>query len=251
MEKKSLGYTPTAQFDPTANYCTIDVGRKVLGVVDAGLVRGGGTAVPGRMCIENAVAYALGFEFNDQPKCVHPTVRSLKIMLNDDEAWSSNQARAQGMRKIAVAQIGSDKINERQFLHALIERAEALLPPISLDYAAVRASIDRVRATLDADEAAGRPFLGATISAQASPTYRNLLTRAKEVARITSDMRTLNSYVSHVLSTFVYETRAATDHRNDAGLALCCEIVFQALTVVGAPGPALWADMERQGLTAA
>lgn len=44
--------------------------RKVLEVVDAGLVSGLGVAEPGKMCVEAAICYALGYEHGDQPKCV-------------------------------------------------------------------------------------------------------------------------------------------------------------------------------------
>lgn len=76
---------------------------KVLATVDAGLVQGIGIAEPGAMCIEAAVCYAMGLPHSDRPTCVGEAVRAFKIRLNDSQ-WSSDKARAEGMRKLAIAQ---------------------------------------------------------------------------------------------------------------------------------------------------
>ena len=81
---------------------TKTLAKKVRKIVDAGLVLGPGTPEPGKMCVEAAVCYALGEPHSDRPTCVHPAVRSFNITLND-AVWSSPQARAQGMRRAAVA----------------------------------------------------------------------------------------------------------------------------------------------------
>ncbi|HEY9684725.1 MAG TPA: hypothetical protein V6C86_24320 [Oculatellaceae cyanobacterium] len=80
--------------------------RKVLSIVDQGLCGGMGVQEPGKMCVEAAVCYALGEPHSDQPSCVAPEVRSFKIKLNDSN-WSSNEARAKGLRRIAIAQLGT------------------------------------------------------------------------------------------------------------------------------------------------
>jgi len=48
---------------------TGELAAKVLAVVDAGLVKGLGEAVPGHMCVEAAVCYALGEPHSDAPSC--------------------------------------------------------------------------------------------------------------------------------------------------------------------------------------
>lgn len=80
------------------------IARKVVEVVDAGLVQGKGIPIPGQMCVEAAVCYAMGLPHGDNPSCVAPVLRRLKISLND-RAWSSNDARAKGLRRLAVAQL--------------------------------------------------------------------------------------------------------------------------------------------------
>src|SRR5690349_4673650 len=92
-----------------------DVAKKVLETVDAGLCRGMGEPVPGQMCVEAAVCYALGLPHSDNPPCVGEAIRSFKIQLNDS-CWSSNAARAKGMRRVAVAQLGSIEVDQVAFV---------------------------------------------------------------------------------------------------------------------------------------
>jgi hypothetical protein len=78
----------------------------VLKTVDQGLVSGLGLPKPGSMCVEAAVCYALGLPHNDDPGCVDPAIRSLKIRLNDS-GWSSPALRAAGLRRLAILQLGT------------------------------------------------------------------------------------------------------------------------------------------------
>lgn len=94
--------------------------ERVLYMVDGGLVCGIGDPFRGQMCVEAAICYAMGEEHDDNPSCVHPIVRNTKIDLND-LLWSSNKARAKGMRRIAVAQLGSKDIDGKLFLSTLGE----------------------------------------------------------------------------------------------------------------------------------
>src|SRR5208337_5641697 len=99
---------------------TKTIARKVLDTVDAGLVGGVGVPVPGRMCVEAAVCYALGLPHGDNPKCVAPALRALKIRLNDSN-WSSPASRAAGMRRLAVAQLGSAGVlDEKEFVSRVV-----------------------------------------------------------------------------------------------------------------------------------
>ncbi len=53
--------------------------RRVLEVVDAGLVSGLGVASPGKMCVEAAICFALELPHGDQPDCVANCIRRYKI----------------------------------------------------------------------------------------------------------------------------------------------------------------------------
>ena len=87
----------------------------LLSVVDHGLTSGLGEPIPGQMCVEAAVCYSLGLPHGDDPLCVANSLRHLKIRIND-AAWSSNAARAKGLRRLAVAQLGTkNTLNKYEF----------------------------------------------------------------------------------------------------------------------------------------
>lgn len=113
-----------------------DVARKVIETVDAGLCAGIGSPAPGQMCVEAAVCYALGLPHGDDPQCVAPSLRTLKITLNDT-AWSSPAARAKGMRKLALLQLGTrDLFDEKLFLEQVVEMTARKVVPRALRLAA-------------------------------------------------------------------------------------------------------------------
>jgi hypothetical protein len=130
---------------------TKDVVTKLLEVVDAGLVDGMGKPVPGQMCVEAAVCYALGLPHSDNPQCVAPSLRSLKIRLNDS-AWSSNAARAKGLRRLAVIQLGSkDHLDAKEFAIRCAELATKTCVPAALRAAAsIHKDAKHVQALRDA-----------------------------------------------------------------------------------------------------
>ena len=105
--------------------------KRVLEVVDAGLCSGVGIPEPGNMCVEAAVCYALGLPHGDNPVCVGEAVRRYKITLND-AAWPSNAARAEGLREIAIAQLGSNEIDQKAFASGVVLRTIKVILPIAL-----------------------------------------------------------------------------------------------------------------------
>lgn len=84
-----------------------NLAMRVLEVVDKGLVHGIGKKIPGQMCVEAAVAYAYGEDHNDHPECVDSELAGLKIELNDGGEWDDDKDRARGLRRLAIAQLGS------------------------------------------------------------------------------------------------------------------------------------------------
>ena len=115
---------------------TQEVVTKLLSVVDVGLVSGMGNPIPGQMCVEAAVCYSLGLPHGDDPQCVAPSLRSLKIKLNDSR-WSSTQARAKGLRRLAVIQLGSKgHLDEKEFARRCAELAIKTCVPTALRAAA-------------------------------------------------------------------------------------------------------------------
>ena len=107
--------------------------NKILELVDAGLTAGLGKPEPGKMCVEAAVCSVLYGRHADDPECVGFAVRGFKIALND-QPWESNDARAKGMRRLAIAQLGSNEIDQVEFAKALAlgtvtEILPLILPP--------------------------------------------------------------------------------------------------------------------------
>ena len=120
----------------TAGVINESVVTKLIDTVNAGLCHGLGVAEPGKMCVEAAVCYALGMEHGDRPACVSPAIRAVKIALNDS-AWSSNAARANGMLKIAVLQLGTDEnFDDLDFVRRMSEMTIGEVVPRALRHAA-------------------------------------------------------------------------------------------------------------------
>lgn len=154
---------------------TKDVALKVLEVVDAGLVGGLGIQKPGSMCVEAAVCYALGLPHGDDPKCVSRALRSLKIRLNDS-GWSSDKARAKGLRRLAVAQLGSrDVLDDREFAKRVSTLAIRKAVPIAL----------RAAASIHHDSNHKAKLLAAADRCEKEPTLENARS-ARDVARSAS-----------------------------------------------------------------
>ena len=109
--------------------------RKVLAIVDAGLVSGLGSPEPGKMCVEAAICFALGYDHGDRPKCVAPCIREYKIRINDS-SWSSNEARTKGMRCAAIAQLGSTEIDTKVWRAYVVEQTIKRIVPHALRSAA-------------------------------------------------------------------------------------------------------------------
>lgn len=103
---------------------------RVLEVVDKGLTYGLGNPKPGKMCVEAAVCFAFGERHDDNPKCVDGYLVGFKIDLNDQEAWKSKLSRARGLRRLAIAQLGTaDKFDDVRFQKLVIDLvARTILP---------------------------------------------------------------------------------------------------------------------------
>ena len=129
---------------------TREIAAKVLSTVDAGLVSGMGKPIPGQMCVEAAVCYAMGLPHGDEPTCVSPALRALKIKLNDSK-WSSPAARAGGMRRLAIAQLGSaDTLDDAAFIKRASDLAIHTYVPLALRAAASIHNDNAHKAALEA-----------------------------------------------------------------------------------------------------
>lgn len=113
---------------------TIDEPRiiRLLQIVDVGLIGEIGNGIPGEMCIESAVNYALGGDTaRDDPPCVYEDLRYLKIKFNDMGVWTSPDTRAAALRRLGVAQLGtnSGKFKKDKFnIHVMRSFIQYTLP---------------------------------------------------------------------------------------------------------------------------
>ena len=104
---------------------------RALSIIDQGLTSGLGVPEPGKLCVEAAICLALGEPHGDNPSCVGPAVRAFKIRLNDAN-WPSDQTRAEGLREIAIAQLGSNEIDQREFARRVTLKVIQQIVPIAL-----------------------------------------------------------------------------------------------------------------------
>ena len=103
---------------------------KIHELLDHGLVTGMGKPEPGKMCVEAAICYSLGLPHGDDPQCVMQAIRRMKIRLNDSNRWVSNKSRAEGLRRLAIAQLGSNGMDEREFVRRVVEMTiRTVVPP--------------------------------------------------------------------------------------------------------------------------
>jgi hypothetical protein len=214
---------------------TREAAAKVLKIVDAGLIPGGGKkAIAGQVCVEQAVCMGLGLPFSDNPSCVAPVLRSLKIKLNDGP-WSSNQARARGLRRLALAQIGSrDRLNETEFVRRVVDIALRISCPQALRAAA--------SARKDKDH------IAALIAAAARCETKGTLESALEARAAASAAFSASSAAeeSACAAAHAADAAAANDAAcaaaHDKSLAVYAESVVQLLIEMKAPG-VQWLDL--------
>ena len=192
---------------------------KINSLLDAGLSSGLGKPKPGQMCVEAAICYALDLPHSDDPGCVMGGLRRLKILLNDSR-WSSNKARAEGLRRLAIAQLGSKgEVDEREFAKRVARLAIQTCVP-----AALRAAARRLTG--------GHPtkLLALAAKCEAEPTEAN--------AREANKAAAAAAYAANAAAdaaAYAYAAAAAYAYA-DQILAAFAEGVVQILIEMKAPG---------------
>lgn len=207
---------------------TRDLAAKVLSVVDQGLSRGLGNRkrgdVQGGMCVEAAVCYALGLEHGDDPGCVSGPLRALKIRLNDN-GWSSKAARAKGLRRLALAQLGSKgHLDDKEFVRRVVDHAIRVTVPGALRIAASIQKDEKHKAALC--EAANRCEKEGTREAAQS---------AQAIARSAAA-------AAYDAAAYAVGDAGAKKSTRDKSLADYAEAIVQILIDMKAPG-CQWLDL--------
>lgn len=212
---------------------TREIAEKVAEVVSHGLSYGLGDPEPGKFCVEAAVCYALGEPHGDSPSCVHPVIRAFKICLNDSLLWSDRKARASGMARIAIAQLGSTEIDPKKWVDYVYEQTIKRIVPISLRILAQKLPLyeDALNESADLCEKHGDKETAEKthqILLKASEELRNLstlrLTNAMEIA-LNSDKHGL---WRHTLPAYIANQVAMFPINSNAILSLSAEIAVEA-----------------------
>ena len=221
---------------------TREIAAKVLEVVDAGLVSGVGNPVPGQMCVEAAVCYAMGLPHGDDPYTVSTVLRALKIRLNDS-TWSSARSRATGLRRLAVAQLGSQGVlDDIEFGRRVVELAIRKQVPIALRAAAKMHPSKKQRAKLLA--AAATCERQGTRQAADDAAH----TAADAAAYAAADVAADAAYAAYASAAYgdidyaAYAAEAAADVQNDRSLSEFAEDIVQILSDMNAPG-CVWLNL--------
>ena len=248
--------------------------KSLLSVVDKGLVQGLGQPVPGQMCVEAAVCYAMGLPHDDKPTCVNEIVTGFKINLNDSD-WSSDTARAKGMRRLAVAQLGSNTIDAVAFSGKLaLLMAQKLLPIIlekidlisyakkckeakdlrgAFDVANEVCSVtggnpDQLNVICDATHAISRALSAGTSAADAKQARAKLMTpnvidpdswidaASSGDSAAFSYAIAANSYAVYAANGANYSLREAGTENPDFYLVLLAQLAEKALVELKSPG---------------
>lgn len=99
--------------------------KDLLDIISGGLCHGAGNMTgKGNFCVQQAVTQATGYGQSDRPACVGYKVRVLGVKINDfiPDTDASHQFRSNALRRFAVAELGSDTIDQEKFELRLIEK---------------------------------------------------------------------------------------------------------------------------------
>ena len=215
---------------------TLEIATKVRDTVAAGLVKGAGNPVPGQMCVEAAVCYALGLPHGDDPQCVARSLRSLKIAINDAQ-WSSPQARAHGLRKLALLQLGSaGAMDDRDFARRVALMTIRTMLPVALRAVAKKVPTHAQKLAICANFCAQVDNIDATAEAAEAAKAA-----AKAAADATAYGADATAYAAYAAKAAAYAADAAADaaeaaNTRDKILTDFCEGVAAILIDMQVPG---------------
>jgi hypothetical protein len=239
--------------------------KLVLDVIDAGLCSGVGSPQPGEMCIIAAKRYAMKLSHGDDIEGlpIGSAVRSFEIALNDSK-WSSKSARAKGMRRLSVAEWGSDTIDQVEFSKLLaLKCCQRLLPKLfrlvagqftGKEKALFLDHADKCEAVMDLNAARAAiyaRYASAAASDASDAASAAASAAASDAARAASAARYASAAASAARAAIYarYASAAASDAARyasyavrDEWLTLAADIAVDALIELKSPGCA-WLDL--------
>jgi hypothetical protein len=234
--------------------------KEILRLCEFGVVSGLGNPEPGKMCIEAIVCYALGLPHGDDPGCVAQSLRLLKIKLNDAN-WSSPAGRASGLRRLAVAQLGSaGQLDEREFSRRVIEytigitvscalRSAASIHPDANHQAAMLMAAERCKteksvaaAYAASYAAADAAKAAADAAADAAKAAAYAATDAADAVAYAADAAAYAAADAAAAAAYAAADAAADAAKIDDELSIFAEGIVQILIAMNAPG-CQWLDL--------
>jgi hypothetical protein len=114
----------------------------LLKLFSRGLISGAGQD-PNHFCVQQAVHKVLDGELeaqkSDRPPqwCVKDEICSFGIRMNDAHGWGGVTNRAKGLRRFAVAELGSNKINYADFHRKLVDKLSGKITPLPNEHQSV------------------------------------------------------------------------------------------------------------------
>jgi len=136
----------------------------------------------GQMCVEAALCAALGLPHGDDPGCVTASIRAFKIRLNDSSGWSSPASRAQHLRDLGIAQLGSkDVVDSRTFAKRLAQAViQHVLPRVCREVYPGQYEEEIATCEREGTEMAARALVEAFDTRKVETLMRKVVTRAVE-----------------------------------------------------------------------
>jgi hypothetical protein len=122
--------------------------EKVATLLSCGVIHGDvGARAPGQMCVEAVISAAFGEpEINDRPKCSHRGLARLKVWLNDLGSYRDDLDRANNLRHLAIAQLGtSTGFRWTEFLKHLTREAKK----DGIDFGCIPQEVTRIKRSDD------------------------------------------------------------------------------------------------------
>lgn len=106
--------------------------NNLLKLFESGLVNGAGHDV-NHFCVQQAVHRVLDNDLDDAQKsdrpptwCVREDIRTFGIHLNDEKGWRDEKARAEGLKRFAIAELGSSEVWPSKFYEKLAVRLASM-----------------------------------------------------------------------------------------------------------------------------
>lgn len=107
--------------------------NNLLKLFECGLVNGAGHDV-NHFCVQQAVHRVLDDDLKNADKsddpptwCVQSHIRNFGVHMNDAEGWNGNKGRAEGLKRFAIAELGSGKISAHDFYARLSAKLASVL----------------------------------------------------------------------------------------------------------------------------